>query len=172
MTERSPLVDRTIDDVARAMTSARRGDLGAAVLPRLAPRRPSELRWMVPAAVIATVVVVVALVTRRTSVSIQTADGGPVLRVASGPSSPGTHSAAPPAAPADGEAGRRTISTTAAVTGGDSTSSGIQTVPPLDAVSAIAVTSIQPVAARIPQLAVAPIDAAAPLAMPEIGRDR
>jgi hypothetical protein len=45
-------------------------------------------------------------------------------------------------------------------------------VAPLDAVSAIAVTSIQPVAAAIPQLAVAPIDAVAPIVMPDIGRDR
>lgn len=167
----SPLIDRTIDDVAHAMTSARRIDLRAAVLPRLAPRRSSGLRWIVPAVAIASVVVAVALVTRHTSVPLETTSGGPVPRVASGPSSPNSHSAAP-AASADSVAGRRAISTTAAVTGGDSTSSGIQTVAPLDAVSAIAVTSIQPVAAAIPQLAVAPIDAVAPIVMPDIGRDR
>ncbi len=165
MNEHSPLIDRTIDDVARAMTSAEGIDLRAAVLPRLAPRRSSPLRWIVPAAAVASIVIV-AIVTRHNTASVTAPGGEPVERVAS--------NAASAAAPSVVSAPNAAI-----VSDARSTSAASQPKPfslpevsPLEPVSAIPVTSIQPTAAAIPQLVVAPIDATAPIALPEIGRDR
>jgi hypothetical protein len=166
MTHTDEWIDRAIDDVARAMTSQPSPALRAHVVARLRPRRAQWPSWLAPAAaVLATASTALLLVTwSRVVVRIPTAVTSPpallqpVATFVPRPQSPGP------------EARRPSIRRVDGTTGADSEAAAwrARAVPALEAVPGLTMTAIQPTAMLIPQLSVAPIAEAAPLAVAAI----
>jgi hypothetical protein len=170
MTHFDESMDRTIDEVARAMTAAPAPALSARVVAQLRSRPSGRAAWLAPAAVVlATASVALLVVIRSRPATVRT----PV--VTSSPSL--LKSAATPVLPrqADGrEAPRAAIRRVDATAHTDSEAEAWRerAVPALEAVPDLMMTSIQPTTLPIAQLEVAPIAEAPALVLRAVGSDR
>lgn len=170
MTHIHESMERTIDDVARAMTEAPSRALRARVVAGLRPRPSRRASWLAPAAVIlatASVAFVVVIRSRPVTVRPPTVISAPIpLRsVATLVAPPQRHGAE-----ASGPAVRRVDATANARSAAES--SGERAVPELPTIDDLAISPIQPTALPIAQLEVAPIAPAEPLVVKTIGSDR
>jgi hypothetical protein len=172
MTYTDESMDRAIDEVARAMTTAPSPALRARVAARLRPRASRHPSWLTPAAVmLVTAAVAVLLVTRRVTLRHVTS-ASPAATSSASVSEPATTS--PPSASLSPVANRPRVAAVNTATNGDAqTSSGLdRVVPALAAAPDLTIPTIQPTALPIAQLEVAPIAPAEPLVVRAIGRDR
>jgi hypothetical protein len=171
MTQFHESMDRTIDEVARAMTAAPAPALGARVVARLGPRPSSRPSWLAPAAVVlatASVALLVVIIrsrpvaVRAPAVASSAALQSPVIAKVPSPEVQRPD--------VDRPAIQRAAPTTKADP--EATAWLERAVPVLEAVPGLTVTSIQPATPTIAQLQVAPIAPAEPLVVKAIGSDR
>ena len=163
-------IDRTIDEVARAMTAATTPALEARVAARLRPRSSRRASWLVPAAVmLATASVALFVVIQSRPLAIRP----PAVASPAALQSSVIPRVSPPEVqrtdvqrPATERVGRTTIA--------DSEATGWKerAVPALEAVPDLTMPAIQPMAPPIAQLWVAPIAPTPPLVVRAIGSDR
>lgn len=171
MTHTDELIERTIDDVARAMTAAPSPALRARVVARLRPRPSRRAFWLIPATVVfATASVAFLVLIRSRPVTIRppmVASSAALLNpvIARVPSldvqRPDAHR--PALARIDATAKQRS----------DADPWRERAVPELPAIADLTIAPIQPTALIIPQLRVMPMGEMAPLAVVAIeGVDR
>jgi negative regulator of sigma E activity len=164
-------MDRTIDEVARAMTAAPSPALEARVAARLRPRPSRRASWLAPAAVMlatASVALLVVIQSRPATVRPPAATSSPLPRTSVAALVPLPQANGPEAS----RAAKRRVDATATERSGAEAGSE-RAVPALPTIDDLSIAPIQPTALVIPQLRVIPIGEMAPLAVVAIdGVDR
>jgi len=166
MTHFDEPMDRTIDEVARAMTAAPAPALGARVVARLRPRPSGRRSWLAPAAALlatASVALLVVIRSRPLAVRPPAVASSAAIQNSAALVPPQAHGPEAPRAakPRVGAGAKAPFHAEAVVDRG---------VSELPAIDALAIVPIQPTALIISQLTVKPIDEMAPLAVMPIDR--
>jgi hypothetical protein len=170
MTHSGESMDRTIDEVARAMTAATAPTLEARVVARLQPRPARRASWLAPAAVIlVTASVAFLVVIRSRPATVHPPAVTPSLALQNT-----VIAGVPPPEVPRPDVRRGPIPRVDPTTNADSeaTTWSERAVPALDAVPDLSMAAIQPTTQPIAQLEVAPIAPAEPLVVKAIGSDR